>query len=1745
MTYKIIHHEKIFTPSFFSTVFCHDFKANAQAIYQYTTDITGAPAFVATGLTAANLTKIGGGVNTACMTGFSGFTVPVTYTSYSTSDPAINVDLTPSVGYTLTVTSVSVGIRRSGTGPNNCRLAYSIDGGTTWVDKGSDDFPNNAGCGSMTTASWTFPCAGGVIVGNPGYLKFRLFYFNAGGSSGTTQVMNLTMNGTVTNVCTPPTASISGSTSFCTSGSTTITFTGTPNATVTYNINNGPNQTIVLNCAGTATLSTGVLNATTIYSLVSASFGNACSQTISGTATVTVTVPPTITVTFTNPTTCNGTNGTITISGLTTGTSYTVHYTKNAAPQTLTATAVAGAIVVTGLSAGSYTSIFVTINSCNSNTIAGPITLVDPTPPTINISGTTNPTTCSGTNGSITIAGLVTGNTYTVNYLKNAVPQTLTATAAANAIIITGLSAGSYTNFSVTIINCTSNILAGPYVLTDPPAPTITSTSFTNPTTCGGTNGTITLHGLLASTAYTLNYSLNNIAQGPIAVTSDALGDVLIANLVAGTYSNISVTRSNCISNIAGPITLTSPVPPAISSISFTDPTTCGGTNGTITLNGLLANTSFSLYYTNITGPIGPLAVSSNASGQVIISNLPAGVYSNIYLVWLSCTSNIVGPITLTAPTPPVITSVTPSNPVTCSGANGSIVLSGLLANTSYTVNYSFNATPQSVTVVSDASGNITINGLSAGSYTNISVSWLNCNSNIFSGPYVLTDPAPPVIAGTSFANPTTCSGTDGAITLSGLGVNITYTLNYTKNGVPQGPVTATTNILGTLQINNLSGGLYANINVTFANCVSNTVGPITLTDPTPPVITGTTSTNPTSCSGTQGSITLSGLQANTAYVLNYDMNAAPQGPLTVTSNASGDIIISNLSAGVYGNITVTKSACLSNVAGPVTLTDPAPPAPPIANGLNYCQYAIAAQLTATGSNLLWYTTPIGGVGNPVAPIPSTATPGTTSYYVSQTVNNCESQRAVLDITVFPKPAAPVVTTPVTYCQGEAAVPLTATGLNLLWYSTPTGGTGNPVAPIPSTATASSTDYYVSQSVTGCESDRSLITVIVGPTPQPPVVISPVTYCQFETPSQTLDNYVTGTNILWYATATGGAGTAVAPVVNTGNTGSTTYYVSQALGNCESGRSPLTVTINPQPVPPTTTDAVYCQFETAVPLTAAGQNLLWYSTATGGTGLPSMVPATSAAGVFSYYVTQTVTGCESNRASLTVTVKQKPPVPTTNISSYTYCQFETGATTLSATGSNLQWYTQATGGNPSNTAPTPTTNTAGITTWYVTQTVNGCESDRLPIVVTVNTKPQPPVVVDLKYCQGDVALPLTAVGQNLKWYATSTGGTAAPNAPTPATTLPDTITWYVSQTLNGCESDRAAITYIIYLKPDATIKASKDTACQHDTLSFSYIGNGAPGFTYNWSVPAGAAIVSGTGQGPIQVQFNGSGVYNISLIVDNNGCQSPQTNYKVYIRSAPEVTLSSSRAACPGDTVNIATNYINGAIQNYLWDFDGGHIVIIKKQRVEGPYLIKWANAGMHIVSLKVTDGICASPTALDSINIYPAPEAKIIALSRDNICAGDTVTVSASTNDPLNKYWWYPEQYFDNGNGNPVASGMIDYTSYVRLQVTSPFGCIATDSVLVTAPSCCHIEFPTAFSPNGDGKNDLFRPITTIHQQVSYFRVLNRWGNIVYESLNQLSGWNGSVNGVAQDIGTYYYQVKYSCDGKMFEENGDFTLLR
>ena len=268
------------------------------------------------------------------------------------------------------------------------------------------------------------------------------------------------------------------------------------------------------------------------------------------------------------------------------------------------------------------------------------------------------------------------------------------------------------------------------------------------------------------------------------------------------------------------------------------------------------------------------------------------------------------------------------------------------------------------------------------------------------------------------------------------------------------------------------------------------------------------------------------------------------------------------------------------------------------------------------------------------------------------------------------------------------------------------------------------------------------------------------------------------------------------------------YYfvkVKNAVG-CASERMYVYIGTETIYEPAGSANVVYCQYTTPEALTVTGTDILWYDTPTGGTpATTAPVPNTDVVGEVWYYATQTIRGCEGPRKPIRVTVKETPGLATAT-QFYDYCQ-DLPATQLTATGIGLRWYTSATGGIGSNVAPVPSTRVAGTFFYYVCQSLNGCEGDRIPIEVLIYPTPQKPVTdTELFYEQYNDTKPLTAHGLNLTWY--NNLYEPLPEIPVVSSQELGKTIYYVSQTINGCVGILQKITVSI-LPNYITIKYPK------------------------------------------------------------------------------------------------------------------------------------------------------------------------------------------------------------------------------------------------------------------------------------------------------------------------------------------------
>ena len=833
---------------------------------------------------------------------------------------------------------------------------------------------------------------------------------------------------------------------------------------------------------------------------------------------------------------------------------------------------------------------------------------------------------------------------------------------------------------------------------------------------------------------------------------------------------------------------------------------------------------------------------------------------------------------------------------------------------------------------------------------------------------------------------------------------------------------------------------------------------------------------------------------------------------------------------------------------------------------------------------------------NPVATVSVT-----TTYTVTGTdINGCKDT-ASITVTVSPTPPPPGVVSPVTYCQNATATALTATGTGLLWYATATGGTGSSTAPIPATATVGSVKWYVSQTVGGCESGRDSITVIINPLPV--ITITP----PLPEICIGMDTTITatgGTSYVW-SPATGLSSTTAASV-KAAPTATTTYTVSGTGANGCVGSAVVTVVVHLLPTVSITPPAAAICIGSTATLTAGGASTyIWSPAAT----LSSSVTATVTASP-TITTTYTVKGTDIfncvNTASATVTVSPIPPKPGV-ISPVIYCQ-NAIATALTATGSSLLWYTAMTGGTGSPAAPVPPTTVPGTSTWYVSQTVGGCESARDSINVIVHPLPAVSIAPAApEVCVGQSAA-MTATGALSYSWLPATGLSVTTGALViagPSSTTSYTVT---GTDANGCINTdvRSFVVHpipVIVVPPasicigsNATLTASGantytwspattlssstgTTVVATVTASATYLVTGvdifgcigsatvtvsvngiplAPGVIspvfYCRHAVASALTASGVNLLWYTAEFGGTGSPSAPVpatdVADTtefyvsqtvNGCESPRDSIKVIVKVNAETDFNYTiKLGCLEDTVQFTNNSRN--CYRYLWDF-GDNTTDTATNPVH--YYAPVRTPTDHTVMLHGYNEFCFSDSTTKVITLQRAPSLLISGITPDQVIKyGTSITLHVSGAET---YEWTP----DNGTlssvhiFNPVATPLTDITYYVA--GTDLRGCVDTASVRITIEYDDDPVLPSAFSPNGDGENDLARIINLKYNKLVAFRIFNRWGQVVFFTTDVNQGWDGTFNGVPQDLGVYQYLFSTTHpDGKGLRSyKGNLTLLR
>ena len=284
------------------------------------------------------------------------------------------------------------------------------------------------------------------------------------------------------------------------------------------------------------------------------------------------------------------------------------------------------------------------------------------------------------------------------------------------------------------------------------------------------------------------------------------------------------------------------------------------------------------------------------------------------------------------------------------------------------------------------------------------------------------------------------------------------------------------------------------------------------------------------------------------------------------------------------------------------------------------------------------------------------------------------------------------------------------------------------------------------------------------------------------------------------------------------------------------------------------------------------------------------------------------------------------------------------------------------------------------------------------------------------------------------------------------------------------------------------------------------------------------------------------GVYDTTFL-SAIGCDSVVI-LTLNVNPLPEAEIISNPKAkiCAGDRFIFRAK--SGAGYQYQWFRDGqaigGATADTFGTDIAGKYLVKVTNASN-----------CQRNSSEIELVIAPNPTAKINYVSETDICAMDTITLTVAATGENLEYVWTPNQYFlrtATPKKNTTVEAIVPQSGYISVTVRNNDLCTATDSVYIKAEPCCELRMPNAFTPNGDGKNDLFIPQLEVGQKIIHFQIYDRLGQMVYESgVGNVRGWDGK-NQKGKDVsgGVYMYVMKYACsDNNNYEKKGDVTLIR
>jgi gliding motility-associated-like protein len=318
--------------------------------------------------------------------------------------------------------------------------------------------------------------------------------------------------------------------------------------------------------------------------------------------------------------------------------------------------------------------------------------------------------------------------------------------------------------------------------------------------------------------------------------------------------------------------------------------------------------------------------------------------------------------------------------------------------------------------------------------------------------------------------------------------------------------------------------------------------------------------------------------------------------------------------------------------------------------------------------------------------------------------------------------------------------------------------------------------------------------------------------------------------------------------------------------------------------------------------------------------------------------------------------------------------------------------------------------------------------------------------------------------------------------------------------------------------------------CTNTDIHFTDQSSAQVGIPTAWTWQFDNGMVS-TDKDPV-TQFSTTGSHSVSLRVQTEFVCRADTTITFTIGEKPVVDYSFTQD-CFG-TVQYQSTLANAVtVDKWQWDFGDGRF-----SRQEDPSHF-FEKDSSYVTRLWAVAGDCISDTITKTISINTVHA----------FAGNDTIAV---VNQPVQlhgsggpSYEWAPGDFLNNPSiANPVATLPKDQT-YI-LTVKNDNGCQAKDTINIKVFEHLDIYVPSAFTPNGDGRNDVLHIIAPGLKELLYFRVYSRWGQTVFDTRDLLRSWDGKINGQLPQTGVYVWIMKgVNYLGNVVERKGTVTLIR